>query len=74
MNQKNQQPKSTMKNMFKRIQTGTLILLGFGVFAVISLSGCATADDPNAGKIGPDYDSTLSNSIRMQEAQSRAIR
>lgn len=63
-----------MKSILKTFPLCTLALLGIGTFALIGLTGCATTEDSNPGKIGPDYDDPLSNQIRMQEAQSRVTR
>ena len=70
----NIQIRDPMTKLFKNIKISTLILLGAGVFGSIALSGCASADSSDRGKIGPDYDDPQMKQLRMQEAQSRVTR
>ena len=50
-------------------------LIALGLITLVVFTGCASTDgDANLGKIGPDYEGTMSSQIRQQEAMSRVMR
>ena len=60
-----------MKKRSLNLNGRTLFLNGLAAIGLVILGGCATTgDDADLGKIGPDYDDQMSQTIEMEDQMS----